>query len=273
MASEIKGKKAASVLPPAVGARTSKLAPSSAASMASSCTGRNERQPRALTTWCCKAGWSRSKAAMSEVQLDVVDRGGAPRSALDAGQLAVGDRQAVMLPRVKVGMLVDAVEHVADELLEEQPGGDADLAPQVAGDGAGQLGDVGVVGQGEDSVAGLRVAGVEVADRAADLDQPVVGEAGQADLDGARAVEPGVGLEVDVQPLGGRLQPADALRAVVEGRGAGDDQVQAGEATGVDLVDELAQGVEALLADVAADPLQGLDLVEHEDQPGVARVA
>src|SRR3954469_17477410 len=145
--------------------------------MASSCTGRSERQPRALTTWCWSAGWSRSKAAMSEVQLDVVDRGGAPRGALDAGQLAVCDRQAVVLPRVEVGVLVDAVEHVADELLEEQSGGDADLAPQVAGDGAGQFGDVGVVGQGQDAVAGLRVAGVEVADCAADLDQTFVREA------------------------------------------------------------------------------------------------
>ena len=63
-----------------------------------------------------------------------------------------------MLPRVEVGVLVDAVEHVADQLLEEQPGGDADLAAQVAGDGAGQLGDVGVVGQGQDPVAGLGVA-------------------------------------------------------------------------------------------------------------------
>src|SRR3954471_8498044 len=108
--------------------------------MANSCTGRSERQPRALTTWCCNAGWSRSKAAMSEVQLDVVDRGGAARRALDAGQLPLGDRQAVVLPRVEVGVLVDAVEHVANELLEEQAGGDAALATQVARDGAGQLG-------------------------------------------------------------------------------------------------------------------------------------
>src|SRR4051812_14014290 len=169
MASEIKGKKAASVLPPAVGARTSRLAPSKAASMASSCTGRSERQPRALTTWCCRAGWSRSKAAMSEVQLDVVDRGGAPRRALDAGQLVLADSQAIVQPRVELGVLVDAVEDVADELLEEQPRGDAGLAPEVARDGTGQLGDVGVVGEGEDAVAGLDVAGVEVADRAGDL--------------------------------------------------------------------------------------------------------
>src|SRR3954462_3312759 len=107
--------------------------------MASSCTGRSERQPRALTTWCCKAGWSRSKAAMSDIQLDVVDRGGPTRRALDAGQLAVGDGQAIVPPRVEVGVLVDAVEHVADELLEEDPRRDPDLAPEVASDGAGQL--------------------------------------------------------------------------------------------------------------------------------------
>ena len=167
-------------------------------------------------------------------------------------------------------MLVDAVEHVADELLEEQPGGDADLATQVPGDGAGQLGDVGVVGQGEDAVAGLGVAGVEVADRAADLDQSVVGEARQADLDGARAVEPRVGLEVDVQPLGERLQPLHPLRAVEERRRAGDEQVQAGEPAPIDLVDQLPQGVEALVPHVAADPLEGFHLVEDHQQAGPA---
>src|SRR5437870_1490028 len=86
--------------------------------MASSCTGRSARQPRALTTWCCNAGFSRSKAAMSEVQLDVVDRGGPARGPLDAGQLALGDRQPIVPPRIEVGVLVDAVEHVADELHE-----------------------------------------------------------------------------------------------------------------------------------------------------------
>ena len=45
-------------------------------------------------------------------------------------------------------------------------------------------------------------------------------------------------------------------------------QVEAGEPAAVDLVDELPQRVERLLADVAAHPLQRLDLVEHEHQPG-----
>ncbi len=80
-------------------------------------------------------------------------------------------------------------------------------------------------------------------------------EGGQADLHGPQVVEAGVAAEVDVQPLGQRLEPPDALRAVVEGRRAGDDQVEPGEPPGVDLVDELSQRIEPLLADVAADAL------------------
>ena len=96
---------------------------------------------------------------------------------------------------------------------------------------------------------------------------------GQPDLDGARVVEARVGGEVGGQPLGERREPLHALRAVEERRRAGDDQVQAGEAAGVDLVDELPQRVERLVAGVGADPLQGLDLVEHQQQAGVAAVA
>ena len=72
-----------------------------------------------------------------------------------------------------------------------------------------------------------------------------------------------------MEPLCQRLQPMDALGAVVEGWRPGDDQVEARETAGVHLVDELPEGVEALVADVAADPLDGLDLIEHQDQAGV----
>ena len=95
--------------------------------------------------------------------------------------------------------------------------------------------------------------GVEVAHARPDLDQALEVEAGQADLHRARVVEARVAGEVGVQPLGQRRQPLHALRAVEEGRRAGDDQVQAGEAPAVDLVDQLAQRVERLLAHVAAD--------------------
>lgn len=60
---------------------------------------------------------------------------------------------------------------------------------------------------------------------------------------------------------------------VVERRGAGDDDEQAGKTARVDLVEKLAQGVEGLIADVAAGTLQRLDLVEDEQQSGVPGVA
>ena len=63
-----------------------------------------------------------------------------------------------------------------------------------------------------------------------------------------------------------------ALLAVEEGRGAGDDEEQAREPPRVDLVEQLTQGVEALLPDVAAHALQRLDLVQHDEQPGMSAV-
>ena len=63
------------------------------------------------------------------------------------------------------------------------------------------------------------------------------------------------------------------MGAVEERRRAGDQQVEAGEAATVDLVDELAQRVERLLAHVGPHPLQRLDLVEDQQETGVAGVA
>ena len=76
-----------------------------------------------------------------------------------------------------------------------------------------------------------------------------------------------------MEPLRQRRESLRTLRAVVERRRAGDHHVQARESAAVDLVDELTQGVEALLANVAAYALKRLDLVQHQHQPGVARVA
>ncbi len=58
---------------------------------------------------------------------------------------AVRHRERVVLAGVEVGELVDPVEHVADELLQEEAGRDADLAAQSAGNGAGQLTEVCVI--------------------------------------------------------------------------------------------------------------------------------
>lgn len=63
-----------------------------------------------------------------------------------------------------------------------------------------------------------------------------------------------------------------SLLAVVERRGSGDDEEESGEASGVDLVEKLPQGVEPLFPDVASDALQRFDLVEDEEQSGVAAV-
>ena len=60
---------------------------------------------------------------------------------------------------------------------------------------------------------------------------------------------------------------------LVEGRRAGDDQQEAGETAGVDLVDELTQRIECLVAGVGAYSLQGFHLVEDEQQAGMAAVA
>ena len=182
--------------------------------------------------------------------------------------------ELVVLPRVEVGELGDPVQHVGDQLAEEDPRRDADLAAQLPRDGAGQVGDVGVVDQARDPV--LRHASRDAyrsriaMPSLAELGQV---EAGQPELNGARRVEPGVGAEVGGQPLGERRQPGDALRPVVEGGRPGDQQVQAGEPAGVHVVDELPQRVEALVAHVGADPLEGLDLVEDDQQPGMAGVA
>ena len=57
------------------------------------------------------------------------------RLALDVGELSGRDRQRVVATGVEVGELVDPVEDVADELAQEQPRRDADLAAELAGDG------------------------------------------------------------------------------------------------------------------------------------------
>ncbi len=184
-----------------------------------------------------------------------------------------GQGERVVPAGVEVGELVDPVEHVCDQLAQEQPRRDADLAAELAGDGTGQLVDVGVVDRGRDPLGMPGLPGVQVADGAAQLAEPGEVEPGQPQLHRARGVEARIGGEVGGQPLGERRQPLHALLAVEERRRAGDDEEQAGEAPGVDLVDELAQRVEALLPDVAAHPLQRLDLVEDEQQAGVAAVA
>ncbi len=113
-----------------------------------------------------------------------------------------------------------------------------------------------LVGEGGDDLVGHlganpldRVRRIEVADPPADLDHAVRSN-GCRPICTARVVELGARVEL-VQALRQRGRALDALGAVEEGRGAGDQHVEAGVAPAVQVVDELAQRVEALLAAVA----------------------
>ncbi len=172
-----------------------------------------------------------------------------------------------MLPRLEFRELIDAIQDVGHEFFEEDPWGHADLAAQPSGHGLGQVADVvGVAGRG-DPLRGLGMLLEDVADLAADLAKPIEVEARQPNLHGARVVEAGLGLKIDVQPLGQGFQALGSLGAIEERRRSRDEQLQARKAAGVDLVDKLPQGVESLVADVAADPLDGLHFVQDQEQP------
>ena len=115
--------------------------------------------------------------------------------------------------------------------------------------------------------------GVDVSHPDPDSDETLEVEVREPYLDRARIVETRIAREVCVEPLRQRRESLRALRAVIERRRAGDHHVQAGESAAVDLVDELTHRVEALLANVAPYSLKRLDLIQHQHQPGVARVA
>ena len=85
-------------------------------------------------------------------QLDVIHVGGPHRLPFHWSQLGFGDRQGVMLARVEVGELVDAVQHVGHELLEEDPRRDPDLAAELPRHGVGQVADIIVAAQVGDSL-------------------------------------------------------------------------------------------------------------------------
>src|SRR5580704_5205553 len=157
------GKIAASVLPPAVGARSSASAPSSTGPTAWSCSARSDCQPKVLTMWCTTTGCSRSSAELMttpgswQVEVDVVGAGrGRHRQggcvAFHLGQLTRGQGQRVMAARVEVGELVHPVQDIGDELLQEHPGRDPDLPAQRPGHRVRELTHVGVVYDLDDPV-------------------------------------------------------------------------------------------------------------------------
>ena len=148
-----------------------------------------------------------------------------------------------MFSGIEVFVLVDPVEDI-DELLEEETRDDTDPSPEIARDRMGETLDIVIVGELQETVPGIGVLEINVTDPLAHLDEGGSGEGGEAYLDRSRVVEPGVGVEIDMEALGQGREAGDSLGAFEEGGRSGDEEVEAGEATPVDLVDQLPQGVE-----------------------------
>ena len=77
-------------------------------------------------------------------------------------------------------------------------------------------------------------------------------------------------LDQAVESLRQRRKSTYPVGAVEEDRGSGDQYVEAGEPTSVEVIDELAERLETLVPTVSADSLNGLDFVEHEHETGTS---
>ena len=171
-----------------------------------------------------------------------------------------------MLARVEVRKLVYTIEHIANQLLEKQPRCDPDLSAQRAGNSIGKRAHVRVVDQLPDALGLHGALDIQVAYLGAKRHQRFSSEAGQPDLHRPRVVEATVGGEVGMQPLSERRQPAEPGWTFEERRRPGDHQIETRKAPRINLVDQLPQRVEPLIADVATHSLQRFHLVEHHEE-------
>ena len=111
----------------------------------------------------------------SDLQVDVVDRSdGSPGAAdlgctLDIGELVRVDGQAIVAARVEVLEELDTVEHVGDELLQEESRRNARASAELTPNRPGQVPDVGVVDNGVDPVGIFGAGGEDVADPGTEL--------------------------------------------------------------------------------------------------------
>src|SRR6516165_5485023 len=124
-----------------------------------------------------------------------------------------------------------------------------------------------------DAVRCGSLLGEEIAHTAADRRERCQVKSRQANLGGARVVKARIGGKVGVQALRKRRKPLNALRPLDKSDGPRNDEIQARIATSVDFVDQLPQRIETPLARVGAHALQGLHLIEHENQTGASGVA
>ena len=85
-------------------------------------------------------------------------------------------------------------------------------------------------------------------------------------LNCSRVVEASISAEVHMQALGQRYQALNALWAIKECRGTRHHKIEAWVAAGIDLIDPLAQRVEALFPCIRAHALQRFDFVKNQYQ-------
>lgn len=102
-------------------------------------------------------------------------------------------------------MQIDSIQHVCDELLQEDARCDADFAAELTCDTLRELPDILVVGQRLNSIRSRTVFGIDVAHSLPDFAESLEVKGRKSDLHGARIVKARVRLKVDMQPLRQRL--------------------------------------------------------------------
>src|SRR4051812_24631475 len=123
----------------------------------------------------------------SDLQVDVVDGSdGSPGASdlggtLDIGELVRVDGQAIVAARVEVLEELDPVEHVCDELLQEESRCNARASAQLAPNRPGQVPDVGIVYNRVDPVGILGTSSEDVADPGSEFHERSSIETGQPD--------------------------------------------------------------------------------------------
>src|SRR5688572_10501584 len=97
-----------------------------------------------------------------DFEIDVLDAGGSTRIAFDVRELALHDRELVVAPWIEIFELIDTVEHIADQLLEEDSRSNADFAAKVTGDSRREHIDVRVVAALDHTLGCCRTVGIKV---------------------------------------------------------------------------------------------------------------
>jgi hypothetical protein len=183
---------------------------------------------------------------------------------LFGGHLGRRDNELEVAFRDVVLVLLDLVEQLAHELPEEEPWRGANPLPQLSRHSVREETDCVIVDSFGDSFRVLRR--IQVPHFPTHFDEPIHVEWGESHLRRQRAVEPRVAGEVDVDPLLERRQALDPLRPLEERRCSSHDDEHPGIAARVEIVHGLAEGVQALLAQVRSHPLNRLALIEDKEQ-------